>query len=408
MRVLFCSTGGLGHLQPMRPLAVALRAQGHAVAWATAPDALGWLADQGMALYPAGPAFGPGRLAFRQRHATALQVTGEALSAQVFPRLFGATLAPAMVEGLCAAVDHWRPDLVVHEPAALAAPLVCAQRGLPCVTHEYGLPVPAAYLEDAMRWFGSWWQRAELVVPAHGGLYRDLAIGVAPPALAPMPVSLAVPHLRLNPCAPGTRPQRRAARRARVYLTFGTVFNHHPALLVAANVAAELGAEVVVSVGLDRSPGDMPVHPRVQAKTFVDQASLLPTCDLVVSHGGAGTVLAAVAHGLPQLVLPQGADHFRNARALAQAGAALVLAPAEQTRPRLREAVGHLLTSAVQADAAQRLAEEMGRMPSPAAAAIALERWWVARSPSGKPGHPGGVSAAKTPASTPAAGSSAR
>lgn len=377
MRVMFCSTGGLGHLQPMRPLAAALQDRGHPVAWVTAPDALAGLDGQGMALFPAGPAFGPGRLAFRQRHAHALQVTGEALSAQVFPRLFGATLAPAMVGELGRAVDHWRPDLVVLEPAALAAPLVCAQRRVPWITHEYGLPVPLPYLEHAMQWFGPWWQRAGLPVPAHGGLYHHRSIHVAPPGLSPVPPDRAATSLTLNPCVLPTgqwpRHARPAGRPPRIYLTFGTVFNRGPALREAACSLADTGAEVVVSVGRDGRPDEWPAHPRLQVVTFVDQAALLGTCDLVVSHGGAGTVLAAAAHGLPQLVLPQGADHFRNGRALVKAAVARVIAPPEQTRQNIREAAEHLLSDPAHGMAAGRLAAEIGAMPPPDAVARALE-----------------------------------
>ena len=39
MRVLITSTSGYGHVFPMVPLAMALRASGHDVLWATAPDA---------------------------------------------------------------------------------------------------------------------------------------------------------------------------------------------------------------------------------------------------------------------------------------------------------------------------------------------------------------------------------
>ena len=56
---------------------------------------------------------------------------------------------------------------------------------------------------------------------------------------------------------------------------------------------------------------------------FVDQARVLPLVDLIVSHGGTGSVLGALANGLPQLIMPQGADQFFNAQFLTEAGAAL-------------------------------------------------------------------------------------
>ena len=127
MRVLFCTTGGLGHLLPLRPLAAALRRGGHEVAWVTAPDAMVRLEGLGFDLFAAGPSFEAGRREFRAAHADGAQLVGEPLSAFTFPRLFGAVLAPAMLDGVEQAVRHWGPDFVVHEPAALAAPLVCQQ-----------------------------------------------------------------------------------------------------------------------------------------------------------------------------------------------------------------------------------------------------------------------------------------
>ena len=58
------------------------------------------------------------------------------------------------------------------------------------------------------------------------------------------------------------------------------------------------------------SLGDVP--PSVHLERFVDQAAVLRSVDLVVHHGGSGTMLGAAAHGRPQLVLPLGADQFYN------------------------------------------------------------------------------------------------
>ncbi|MFO1518035.1 MAG: hypothetical protein U1F22_14030, partial [Lysobacterales bacterium] len=81
MRVLFCTTGGLGHLLPLRPLAQALRRLGHEVAWVTAPDACPALQGDGFDLFAAGPTFEASRGEFRTAHAGAAGLTGESLSA---------------------------------------------------------------------------------------------------------------------------------------------------------------------------------------------------------------------------------------------------------------------------------------------------------------------------------------
>ena len=97
--------------------------------------------------------------------------------------------------------------------------------------------------------------------------------------------------------------------------------------------------------------------------------------DLVVSHGGSGTMLGAAAHGVPQVVLPQAADHFRNARALSSVGAGRAVAPGQQNAQGIADALSASLRSAAQAGAAAALAREMSAMPDAPEAAEWLERW---------------------------------
>lgn len=388
MRVLFCTTGGLGHLLPLRPLATALRRRGHAIGWVTAPDALPELDGLGFELFAAGPGFDISRRQFRAAHMDAAQLTGEQLSAYTFPRLFGGVLAPAMLDAVENAVRHWSPDLVVHEPAALAAPLVCAQFGLRNVTHGYGLRPPGPYLEGAMDFFGSHWRTRGLEVPLDGGLYRHLYLDVAPASLQRPLQSSAEGVLRFNPyradaadasALPGSLSaalQSPARQGPRIYVTFGTVFNRSPVLVAAARAAARLGGIMIVTVGAD---GDLEplrtLDGPVSVHRFLDQAALFPHCDLVVSHGGAGTVLGAAAHGVPQLVLPQAADHFRNARALCSVHAGRTVEPDQQTTEGIGAAMADVLGSTAQIAAASSLAREMAAMSDVAAAACSLEDW---------------------------------
>ena len=391
MRVLFCTTGGLGHLLPLRPLAAALRGRGHEVAWVSAPDALPSLDGFGFERFAAGPGFDVSRRQFRAAFAGGAALEGEQLSAYTFPRLFGAVLAPAMVEGVAHAVRHWRPDFVVHEPAALAAPLVCRLAGLRNVTHGYGLRPPGRYLDDAMRFFGAHWEARGLPVPAAAGLYDHLRLDVAPHGLE-RPDAADIPGYRFNPYRAEVANARRlppdvqsalrsaTARGPRIYVTFGTVFNRSPALLVAARAAVRLGAAVVVTVGADGDPAQFAgLCGHAGVYRFVDQAALLPHCDLVVSHGGAGTVLGAAAHGVPQLILPQAADHFRNARALSSLEAGRVVEPRRQDAQEVHATMAEVLDRNVHRSAARDLAAEMSAMPDARAAAEWLEAWEGAR-----------------------------
>jgi UDP:flavonoid glycosyltransferase YjiC (YdhE family) len=276
---------------------------------------------------------------------------------------------------------------VVHEPAALAAPLACLQLGVRNVTHGYGLQLPQQYLEDAMGFLGAEWRARGLDVPADGGLYRHLYLDIVPRSLQSSvhptdgqvfhfnpyePRSLsgaALPadvHLALESAAPGPR----------IYVSFGTVFNRSPVMLAAVRAAVRVGAMVVVTVGADGDPAPFSqIGGPVCVRRFVDQTALLPHCNLVVSHGGAGTVLGAAAHGVPQLVLPQAADHFRNAQALSSANAGRSLEPDDQTEERISEVMLGALHPDAMAVAAAKLAREMSAMPDATAAARWLEHW---------------------------------
>jgi UDP:flavonoid glycosyltransferase YjiC (YdhE family) len=112
----------------------------------------------------------------------------------------------------------------------------------------------------------------------------------------------------------------------------------------------------------------------VRVERFVPQGVLLPHVDLVVHHCGSGTMLGALAHGLPQLVLPHGADQFLNARALLDAGAGLRLLPEEITPESVADAARALLGEPAYRDAAAGLAAEIAAMPAPADTVPKLER----------------------------------
>ncbi len=68
-----------------------------------------------------------------------------------------------------------------------------------------------------------------------------------------------------------------------------------------------------------------PLPANVVLAEFVPQASVLPHADLVVSHSGSGTMLGALALGIPQVAAPRGTDQPENAALLARAGAGVVV-----------------------------------------------------------------------------------
>lgn len=88
-----------------------------------------------------------------------------------------------------------------------------------------------------------------------------------------------------------------------------------------------LDARVVATVGLAVDPSELRVPENVEVHQWLPHAELLPRASVVVSHGGHGTAMAALAHGVPLLVLPlePTSDQPFVGRAVARAGAGLML-----------------------------------------------------------------------------------
>jgi MGT family glycosyltransferase len=213
------------------------------------------------------------------------------------------------------------------------------------------------------------------------GLYDHLYLDIYPPSLQ-RPGGEHLPALQLlRPAAfagatdEGVRTDiTDRTGRPLVYLTFGTVFNDNEAFRTTVAAIRDVGVGLVVTVGPDGDPAVFGPQPaRVVVERFIPQTRLLPVCDVVASHAGSGTVLGALALGIPQLCQTQAADQFLNAAAVARAGAGLAIAPQHVNAASIRDAVRRLLDDAMFRTRARRVAEEIASMPSPEAVASRLQ-----------------------------------
>lgn len=387
MRVMFCAVPSTGHIEPMLPLLRALISRGDQVAWASAAATHRQMQALGVQhCFDVGLSQEAAHAEYLRRWPQSTPTMNPALDPKCFSRLFGAVHAPAALDALVQAIRQWTPQLVVSETASLAAPLACELTDCVQVTHGFGTPPPERLLQDAAQAFGASWRTATgSPPPADAGLLRQLYLDIYPPSLQP-PERLRMARSQgLRPCVPkgaGDQrlPRELAARLDRfadwplVYVTFGTVVNREHGLRTAAAALASLKARLVVTVGGD---GDLkllvPLPPTMHVERFIAQADLLPHCDLVVSHGGSGTFLASLAHGLPQLVLPQGADQFINASALEDCGAGMALRGDDACADRIHDAAQTLLVDRVFQAKASRVATDMAVMPSVEAVAEMLQ-----------------------------------
>jgi MGT family glycosyltransferase len=237
-----------------------------------------------------------------------------------------------------------------------------------------------------MREFRKAWPAAGQLPPDDGGIYRHLYIDIVPRRLQAQSAHEPERSLALSPASfasegaarlpPGWDRLLAGSARPIIYLSFGTVFNQGPAFGVATRALARLDVTLVVTTGAAADPqrlGSLPSS--VLVHEFVDQQALLPLCSAVVSHGGAGTMLGAAAHGLPQLLLPQAADQFRNAQALALTGAGAALTPEQCTEAAVAAGAEAMLNGESMRQAARELADDISRMPGASDVVSALVGW---------------------------------
>lgn len=349
---MFAALAAHGHTYPLIPLATAAVQAGHNVVFAAGETFLPTLRGAGLTAVPAGLSI---RAAFAGiEPGPADERIGRVLG-DVLPRRMVADLTPLLAE-------H-RPDAVIHDVATLGAPLAAQAHGVPALGHTFGrmfvnnmsAAMVAAYTAFA----------AELdLEPFPASQVFD----VCPPSVQFEDFLARADRVPLRPVGwsgSGALVERTPGRPL-VYLTLGTAFATVPVLRAAIDGLARLPVDVLVAAGpvIDLAAlGEVPPHVRV--RQWVSQAAVLPHVDLVVHHGGSGTMLGAFAEGRPQLVLPQGADQFTNADAVVSSGAGARLLPTELTSEAVTVTARALLADPSVREAARRLADEVAAMPSP-------------------------------------------
>jgi UDP:flavonoid glycosyltransferase YjiC (YdhE family) len=374
VKVLVVSVPGSGHVNPLLPLIEALVGGGDKVVVATSADNAETARRSGAGFYEAGSReigwFE--QLQARVRGAPGDGLRPDRINQYFVPRLFCEIGAADMIDDVLACGGDLAPDFVMFESYSFAAPLAADLLGVPGVHHLIGAKPEPEVLELANDAVSPMWRSFGRDVPGYAGVYRDLTVEICPPSLE----SLEVPSGERMCIRPTPLPEAASAptEHPLIYVTLGTFFNANLDIFRAAvtGLASE-PVEVVVTVGTNQDPDGLapaPINARIER--FVPQATLLPTCAAVVHHGGAGTTFGALAHGLPQVVIPQGADNFIIASMLERAGVAHVLQPGEESSDHIRDGVRRILEEPEYARAARRVAAEIVAMPGPKEVADSL------------------------------------
>jgi UDP:flavonoid glycosyltransferase YjiC (YdhE family) len=368
MRVLFSSTRGIGHLEPLLPYAKALRARDHEVIVASPVDLCEAVQKANLEHVPLTH---PGDEGLAPLWAQVRTLPPDEIIAFVAREIFAGATARAALPDLLATVRSWKPDLVVRDSVEFASAVAAESSRVPHVrvgvhqrVMEEQLAMVCSTSVDLLRGMAGLVAddgaalRAEPIFTAFPVTFEGVGEhGPKPFRIGPSKTVLpAQSDWRADPNSPPL-----------VYVTFGTVATNSveavPVYRTAIAAVAELPVRALLTTGRGFDTKKLGAVPKnVRVEPFVPQAEVLPFTAVMVCHGGSGTVLGGLAAGVPQVVVPLGADQPQNAERIAAIGAGLALRKPDATT--LRAAITRVLAEPAFRDAARVVAAEMATLPS--------------------------------------------
>jgi hypothetical protein len=380
MRVLFTTLRVPSHFLPLVPFVEACRARGHEVGVAAPEDLRERVERTGATFFPFGHPgdAGLGPIWARMRDAPKPEAMRIAIG-----ELFAGACASAALPGLIETVESWRPSIVVRESQEYAAVIATDKAGIPCVrvgiTGRQGETEALAIAKEPVDALG---QSVGLPPDPDGArLKRERVLTLFPESLDTH-VAGSAPALRFRasrgkaPPLPAWWPEQSGPF---VYATLGTVTGGMEAMRSAYRVVLDalvgLPVRVLLTIGSDLSLellGEVP--PNVHVERFVAQDDVIPHAAAILCHGGSGTMLGALAAGVPLVVAPLFADQPHNAERIALLGAGLGLPTREATAETVRNALVRVLEEPSFRVAAQRIAQEIASLAPADEAGAELER----------------------------------
>lgn len=142
----------------------------------------------------------------------------------------------------------------------------------------------------------------------------------------------------------------------------------------AIDALSTLPAHGIVTVGDSIDPKALRPAENVIVCATADHDDLMRRADLVVTHGGHGTLMRAVANGLPMVVIPgMASDQPINAAAVTAWGVGQALL-GDATSAMMREAITAVLATPSYREVARALATQLAGIDGAVNAADAIEQ----------------------------------
>jgi zeaxanthin glucosyltransferase len=351
VRILLASTKERGHLNPMIPVAQALRRRGHHVGWLCLPTApanpppidIDWVT----AKLPTGPE---------------MATDGEELAALVRqPRLLADWIrtllldaVPMQLNPLQQAIEAFRPDVIGTDPMLYGVVLGCHRLKLPWVGISSSLnpvtPPMKSALQNTLMELAP--QRQQLFEQYGCEAKFAVADCLSPWATTVFTTEEYVgkpgnPTIHLvGPSIPsgqrGDEPDV-ALPSSYVLASFGSQISHQPEAF--ERIVAAVAGPLVLSVGaLASTTWARSLPSRVTAVQYIPQHMALTRATAFVTHGGANSVMEAIFHGVPMLISPVCNDQPHQAYFASKRGVARVYDVGSGTTAGLRDSLRGLET----------------------------------------------------------------
>ncbi|WP_375488838.1 glycosyltransferase [uncultured Jatrophihabitans sp.] len=384
MRALLSFAGGSGHALPMMPIARALAGRGHEVLFTGQPAMLDQIRGAGFDAVDSGGS----TLAAATDRRVLVRADRDA-EVRVIRESFAGGIARERAPKVLGVGEDFDADIIIHDEIDFGAAVAAERLGVPhasvVVLAAGGMITPGLLDEPLNRLC------AELGVSARPDLldrfltlapvmpsFRDPRSPFPPSTLAIRPDVLADHQEREDPAVDRVEAFLAAQPdRPLVYLTLGTVFHQESGDLFTRVLTGleRMAANVVVTVGRELDPAELGVrNERVLVERFVAHRAVLPRAALVVSHAGSGTVVSALACGVPLMLLPLGADQPWNADRCVALGVGRMLDALTVSPGEAAAAAEDVLRNATYRAAARVLSTEAEALPRADAAVGAIEQ----------------------------------
>ncbi|NUH42241.1 OleI family self-immunity macrolide glycosyltransferase [Streptomyces samsunensis] len=306
--------------------------------------------------------------------------------------------AIAILPGQLRAFDGDRPDLVLHDFGALTGRLLAHRWRVPviCLASTH---VSAAgpeerrarqemfeeHFADDPRWSEYRRRFREFLDDAGIALSIDDYTGLPERCLVPMPREFQIDgdavdgrYAFVGPCL-GQRGHQGEWRapvddRPVLLVALGSAGSGQPGFYREV-VAAFTGTpwHVVLATGTLDPALLGPLPPNVEQHRSVPQLAVLERASAFITHGGMGSVLEAMHHGVPMVAVPQVNDQHLNAERLVELGLGRHVPLDKATAARLRDAVSFVASDSGVAARTAAIAQRMRRLGGAVTAADLIE-----------------------------------